>query len=522
MLAYARGERRRVRRALRAPQGRRLPLPAAPLRQRRHRRRAVPGRVDERDSRPRDVCADREVHDVALHARAQPAGRSLARERPGRRCVSIDDDDGRATRDAVEALPGARADEPDVRAQYARARRTHRGGARRRCRPRSAKRSCCSRKAGCRSRRSPTLTGVGDGNGEEPPALRDREAAPASWARSARGVDMTDRDPRDPGARRGVARAFARSAACAARSRRSSPPRIGRPAAVRSRRDRAPHATRPWRWWMPLAAAATIGAIAVGVLQVAPDDALTTDDDAATSRAALGHDPRRNPRRRVRSTDRCGRSRSRVPCSREPDAQRAGVSASLRLPPAPASRGAEAQAPRRRRVNSAPRAARAVETPRTPRRRPIPFPRRKAAAGIAESADASRAPAAAARAPAAVARRRWPRALRRPARRESRQSADLERDSRVGGPARCGREPAAARKRSGRPRLRSNSASSRCPTMREAPRDPAAWIARIRAQLAEGNKDEAARELAAFRAAYRDADARLPADLRAWALTIKP
>jgi len=31
-------------------------------------------------------------------------------------------------------------------------------------------------------------------------------------------------------------------------------------------------ATSPWRWWMPLAAAATIGAITIGVLQLAPKE----------------------------------------------------------------------------------------------------------------------------------------------------------------------------------------------------------------------------------------------------------
>lgn len=45
---------------------------------------------------------------------------------------------------------------------------------------------------------------------------------------------------------------------------------------------------------------------------------------------------------------------------------------------------------------------------------------------------------------------------------------------------------------------------------------PDAWIARIRALRAEGQQAEAMRELARFRDAFPDADARLPADLRAW------
>lgn len=51
---------------------------------------------------------------------------------------------------------------------------------------------------------------------------------------------------------------------------------------------------------------------------------------------------------------------------------------------------------------------------------------------------------------------------------------------------------------------------------------PAAdWIARIRALRDEGRIEEAARELARFRAAFSDADARLPPDLRPWAGSLR-
>jgi hypothetical protein len=51
---------------------------------------------------------------------------------------------------------------------------------------------------------------------------------------------------------------------------------------------RVAEAREPWRWWMPLAAAATIGAIAIGVLQNLPQDASepTVVSDAATARRA--------------------------------------------------------------------------------------------------------------------------------------------------------------------------------------------------------------------------------------------
>jgi hypothetical protein len=50
---------------------------------------------------------------------------------------------------------------------------------------------------------------------------------------------------------------------------------------------------------------------------------------------------------------------------------------------------------------------------------------------------------------------------------------------------------------------------------------PEQRITRIRALLSEGRNEDAARELIALRAAYPDADARLPPDLKAWAATIK-
>ncbi len=52
------------------------------------------------------------------------------------------------------------------------------------------------------------------------------------------------------------------------------------------------------------------------------------------------------------------------------------------------------------------------------------------------------------------------------------------------------------------------------------PRTPDEWIARIRKLMVDGDMAEANRALTGFRAAYRDADARLPADLRPWAATV--
>jgi hypothetical protein len=51
-------------------------------------------------------------------------------------------------------------------------------------------------------------------------------------------------------------------------------------------------------------------------------------------------------------------------------------------------------------------------------------------------------------------------------------------------------------------------------------RSVADYLARIRALRGQGNEREAVEELRAFRAAYQDADARLPADLRTWAVAV--
>jgi hypothetical protein len=51
---------------------------------------------------------------------------------------------------------------------------------------------------------------------------------------------------------------------------------------------------------------------------------------------------------------------------------------------------------------------------------------------------------------------------------------------------------------------------------------PDDFIARIREAFSAGKPSDAQRELKAFRAAYPDADTRLPEDLRAWAAGVPP
>lgn len=190
-----------------------------------------------------------------------------------------------------------------------------------------------------------------------------------------------------------------------------------------------------WRGWMPLAAAAVIGVVVIGILPLAPtlhdETASTVNDspkaargDAATSRGELAPSP-----------------------------PTAAMQPSAPPPFAP------------------PPAADALE-------RPLPRPE-NAAPGM------KRLPEREARRPAASV----------PGPSAETGSAD----------ARPSAAPAIA------PRMERDD---------DATRGATEWIARIRTLRAEGKLAEAARELARFRAAVVDADARLPADMQGWAKSV--
>jgi len=199
--------------------------------------------------------------------------------------------------------------------------------------------------------------------------------------------------------------------------------------------NRAAEATRPWRWWMPLAAAATIGAIAIGVLQVTPKESDSTATVVSDTPPAIRSKPQQvQPTAPAASV---GKDNGEAP--------RAKVRVDRPAPsPAPAQK------------MEAERAASAE-----------PFPSRERDA--VEQANAA----------GAMARSEAPRATAPALAKQSVAAADAQATS------------------------------------------PEQWIARIRALLADGKTQYADQELIAFRAAYPDADARLPAELRAWAATVK-
>lgn len=236
-----------------------------------------------------------------------------------------------------------------------------------------------------------------------------------------------------------------------------------------------------WRWWMPLAAAAAIAVVVIGIAPLAPtslDEAspVVSDSPAAASaeRGTLRSEAAKNdasaaqpaePRAVAPLTD-DARPATRTPNAGPPLAR---PSNALPFP------GREA----RRQADEAPRATSKQEIAKI-----MPSP--------APSAESERSDLATQNPEAAT-----PPAIEpRPSAAPSGRSAS-DRDS-------ASRQGLASRARADKERD-------------SVQHDATAWIARIRTLREEGKVAEATQELVRFRAAFDDADARLPADLRAWA-----
>jgi len=254
--------------------------------------------------------------------------------------------------------------------------------------------------------------------------------------------------------------------------------------------------TRPSRWWMPVMAAAAIGAVAIGVLQLSTPDremtsAVVTDMPAATREFAMAKPPapaepgqERKPQADASPPAPAASATAPAPAGRD----------AAPHPPANAPRVAQRPAP----VQPVERSDRALEKRSAdtvaPRPQPQPFPEQKQERNAAAGAAAPPAAPPPSSADAAVARQR-----------AENESDRAQPDARA--PAQPAPAPAAP-------------ASGRLLDESRAHRDPVEWIARLRALRAAGDNDTAARELKAFRATYDDADTRLPEDLRSWAASI--
>ena len=257
-------------------------------------------------------------------------------------------------------------------------------------------------------------------------------------------------------------------------------------------------ATGPQRWWMPLAAAATIGAVALGILQTMPQHESVIAPTVSDMPARTVEQPAALP---DTQRDMLQPKEKRDAASALAEADTARAAAAAAPPPAPSTAGARKQAAK---VAAPPAMDRIVPPPASPAAAPQPFPaERNADSGeSAESTDMkSRSRAALASESAAAPPVAQYSGV---ARKDERQRSEPSQSA-----------PAAARATA----LEKTAANSTRPARDN---DVDAWIVRIHKLHDEGKLADAASELRALRQITPDVDGRLPPELRAWAATVKP
>jgi hypothetical protein len=233
----------------------------------------------------------------------------------------------------------------------------------------------------------------------------------------------------------------------------------------------ARESTSPQRWWMPLAAAATIGAIALGILQTVPQDQPVTATSSSDMPSVASS---------VTSSVASSAAQDSLKAVERKDAPRAAAA------PAMAQAKPAAKLVIRQVEESA------APPPASFAAAPQPFPADKKGE-MADAVTATDRPGA------APARMMVERDLSRQRNEVTAQSA-----------------PAA----SGAVALGKTTSSAESGFAKAI--DVDGWIVRIRKLHDDGKLADAAKELVALRAAVPDADHRLPPELRAWAATVKP
>lgn len=264
--------------------------------------------------------------------------------------------------------------------------------------------------------------------------------------------------------------------------------------AVASGPRKVGEATRPQRWWMPLAAAAVIGVVAVGIVQQMPKEPAidTTSVAPAPARAPVDAPP---------------------PAAAESKQKPKEADEPAPPPPAPPPPAVPK-----------PAAKAATGSDRKLAAEPVPFPAAPPPPVVAPAPAAAPAPA-----PAQMPQKTEVTSA------EAKRDAPAEQafaDSRKDNAARAERQapmsaaapapaPAAAPPMAARMRAQGESAGAVAQLgksvqneMQELARDPDAWIVRIRKLRDEGNTAQALRELREFRALVPDAEKRLPPDLK--------
>ena len=281
-------------------------------------------------------------------------------------------------------------------------------------------------------------------------------------------------------------------------------------------RARPARATQPWRWWMPLAAAAAIGVVVVGIFPLAPT--LVEQTPPATSDSPMN----------AATPSRSSASQPAPPPASDANAVRRDAEASR---PVMQSFRPEPARPMVSRESAA-----TAASPASPATEPAPASPATAppAASVASPPAAVPDAAAFAAPPASLAKATAPE--HRPESKVERDaavvSAPLEQRKNATGAIRAIPEAPPAPQQSGgaasSQRARAPEATPRVEGTRSdrqepfvaQPRTADEWIARIRTLRSDARPSEAMRALADFRAAFSDADARLPEDLRDWAKAV--
>ncbi len=260
-----------------------------------------------------------------------------------------------------------------------------------------------------------------------------------------------------------------------------------------------PEATRPERWWWPLAAAASIGAVAIGILQITESDRAGTADPV---RAIVSDMPAERPSARQSAPHSAAPAAPPlVPAPASPASMPAPVAPSL----APAPSFVPAPAVKAEPALASPPPARGDAAAREES-----APSRKEARAVGGAASAA-APGPPSAPPAAPAAAPAPTPVAPPA---GPNGATSARDAQPF-PADAA-APGRANSESARPAalgkvMTAPGAGARADERaRAAASLPLAdWLALIRKLRAEGRTDELNREIAAFRAAHPDAEQQL-------------
>lgn len=287
-------------------------------------------------------------------------------------------------------------------------------------------------------------------------------------------------------------------------------------AAARRAVDARPARKRDRTWRYPLAAAAVVALLAIGIVQLTPPERVAPTTVAEIEPAAGGAskdiaEPPQEAKQRAQSP---APASAPVPAVPAPPAQPHARAVAERAPSQPAARGAASRPETaKREVEALDKLARAE--PATPA--PPAAASAKTAPPISEpfpaaAPERAAAPRAAEQTPA-IAAARQPAAAAAPE--PAREGVARQRKALASDEASAPEERGVSSATSPRASLQGNATQVSAAKARATDARVEEWIKRIRDLKREGRVEEAAKELAAFRTAYGTrADALLPADLR--------